>query len=115
MGDQREFLVLTNVTNFRMKPYQIYVSARPYGINLATEWYLTYKPTLLMASLSLIPFVNLIPQALSDLDLFDQQDLRAYASNAHHCMLRAVELLMVSLNQDPNTLNRKSSGFLGVS
>jgi hypothetical protein len=36
-GGQREFLVLTNATNYRLKPYQIYISARPYGINLACE------------------------------------------------------------------------------
>jgi hypothetical protein len=113
-GDTREFLVLTDTTNSRMSPYQIYMSARPYGINLATEWYLTYKPTPLMAILSLIPYVNLIPQTLSDIDLFDQQDLRAYAANAHHCMLRTVEELMAKLHQDPSKLDRKSSGFLGV-
>lgn len=114
VGDQREFLVLTDDTNYRLKPYQIYISARPYGINLACEWYMTYKPTILMAILSLIPYVNLIPQALSDIDLFDQQDLRAYAANAHHSMLRAVTALMEYLNQDPSTLEKKSSGFLGV-
>jgi hypothetical protein len=45
-GDRREFLVLTDTTNYRLKPYQIYMSARPYGINLAAEWYLTYKQRL---------------------------------------------------------------------
>jgi hypothetical protein len=113
-GDRREFLVLTDTTNYRLKPYQIYMSARPYGINLAAEWYLTYKPTPLMALLSLIPYVNVIPQTLSDIDLFDQQDLRAYASNAHHCMLRAVQELMLKLHQDPTTLNRQSKGFFGL-
>jgi hypothetical protein len=113
-GDQREFLVLTDTTNYRLKPYQIYISARSYGINLAAEWYLTYKPTPLMAMLSIIPYVNLVPQVLSDIDLFDQQDLRAYAANAHHCILRAVEELMVKLNQDPATLNRQSKGFFNV-
>jgi hypothetical protein len=103
VGDQREFLVLTDDTNFRLRPYQIYISARPYGINLACEWYLTYKPPPLMAILSLIPYVNLVPQVLSDIDLFDQQDLRAYAANAHHCMLRAVSELMEYLNQDPSS------------
>src|SRR5918992_5460632 len=53
-GDRREFLVLTDTTNYRLKPYQIYMSARPYGINLACEWNLTYKPTPLIAFLSLI-------------------------------------------------------------
>jgi len=46
IGDQREFLVLTDTTNYRLKPYQIYISARPYGINLSTEWFLTYRPKL---------------------------------------------------------------------
>ncbi len=113
-GDEREFLVLTDTTNYRMKPYQIYISARPYGTGLATDWNLTYKPTPLMALLSLIPFVSLIPQTLSDIDLFDQQDLRAYAANAHHCMLRSVTALMEYLHQDPTTLNRQSKGFLAV-
>jgi hypothetical protein len=115
VGDQREFLVLTDDTNFRLRPYQIYISARPYGINLACEWYLTYKPPPLMAILSLIPYVNLVPQVLSDIDLFDQQDLRAYAANAHHCMLRAVSELMEYLNQDPSKLDRASKGFFNVS
>src|SRR5919106_5901629 len=100
LGDQRPFIILTDVTTSRLKPYQIYISARPYGINLATEWQLTYKPSLLLALLSLIPYVNVIPNALTDLDLFNQQDLRAYAANAHHCTLRAVEKLMVELNKD---------------
>ena len=39
-----------------------------------------------MALLSVIPYVNFIPQTISDIDLFDQQDLRAYATNAHHYM-----------------------------
>ena len=115
LGDQRPFIILTDVTNYRLKPYQIYISARPYGINLATEWNLTYKPSILLAILSLIPYVNIIPNTLTDLDLFDQQDLRAYASNAHHCVIRAVEKLMVELNKDPKTLERKSIGFLGIS
>jgi hypothetical protein len=114
-GDQRRFLVLTDITNHRMKPYQIFISARPYGINLACEWYMTYKPSPLMALLSLIPFVNLVPNTLSDIDLFDQQDLRAYAANAHHCMLRTVTELMEYLHQDPSKLDRASKGFFSVS
>lgn len=114
LGDQRPFIILTDVTNYRLKPYQIYISARPYGINLSAEWQLTYKPTILLAILSLIPYVNIIPNALTDLDLFDQQDLRAYAANAHHCVIRAVAKLMLELNKDPATLDKKSSGFLGV-
>ena len=67
-GQQREFLVLTDTTNYRLEPYQIYISARPYGVNLSAEWFLTYKPKIWMAALSLIPFVSLVPRTLSDID-----------------------------------------------
>jgi hypothetical protein len=50
-----------------------------------------------------------------DLDLFDEQDLRAYVTNAHHCLLEAVNKLMLDLNQDPSKIDRKSRGFLGIS
>ena len=51
---------------------------------------------------------------LMDLDIFDQQDLRAYVTVAHHCMLEAVKALMVSLGQDVGTIDRKSKGVLEV-
>jgi hypothetical protein len=108
-------LVLTDTTNYRLEPYQIYISARPYGVNLSAEWFLTYKPSLWMAALSLIPFVSLIPRSLSDIDFFDQQDLRAYTANAHHCTLGAVQELMEYLHQDPAKLDKASKGFFNVS
>jgi hypothetical protein len=114
-GDKRDFLVLVDDSNDRLEPYRIYINARPYGTNLACDWYLTYRPTLKMALLSFIPFVEYIPKLLSDLDLFNQQDLRAYATNAHRCTLRAVEELMMYLQQDPGKLEKKSNGFLAVS
>ena len=114
-GQQREFLVLTDTTNYRLEPYQIYISARPYGVNLSAEWFLTYKPKIWMAALSLIPFVSLVPRTLSDIDFFDQQDLRAYVSNAHHCTILAVQELMVYLHQEPEKLDKASKGFFNVS
>jgi len=115
LGTKRDFLVVTDQENFRLKPYQIFVNARDYGDNLDISWNLTFRPTLWQAILSLFPFVSVIPRVLSDLDLFDQMDLRAYATNAHHCLLKAIEKLMVSLHQDPSKIDRKSKGFLGIS
>jgi hypothetical protein len=115
LGKTREFLIITDRESFKLKPYKIFINARDYGDNLDVSWYLTYKPTLLQAILSLLPFVNVIPKTLSDLDLFDQQDLRAYVTNAHHCLLKAVDKLMLDLNQDPSKIDRKSRGFLGIS
>lgn len=112
LGAWRDFLVVTEQGNPRLNPYQLFQNARDYGNNLDVSWYLTYRPSLLEAILSLIPGVT--PRGLN-LDLFDQQDLRAYVTNAHHCLLKAVEKLMVGLNQDPSKIDRKSRGFLGIS
>ncbi len=115
MGKKREFLVVIDQENLRLKPYQIFMNARDYGDNLDISWFLTFRPTLWQAILSLLPYVNVIPKVLSDLDLFDQQDLRVYTTNAHHCLLKAVEKLMADLHQDISKIDRKSRGFLGIS
>jgi hypothetical protein len=115
MGTKRDFLEVTDRENIKMVPYQIYVNARDYGNNLDVSWYLTFRPTWWQAFLSLIPFVSIIPKTISDLDLFDQQDLTSFATNAHHCLLKTVEKLMANLNQDPSKIDRKSRGFLGIS
>jgi hypothetical protein len=115
MGAARDFFVVTDGRSMRMKPYKIFLNARDYGNNLDVSWYLTYKPTLLQAIMSLIPFVNIFPKTSMDIDLFDQQDLRAYATLVHRSVLRSVEKVMFALNQDPSKINRKSRGFLGIS
>jgi hypothetical protein len=114
-GNTRDFLVITDQRSLQLKPYKIFLNARDYGDNLDVSWYLTYKPTLLQAILSLLPFVSTISAAISDLNIFDQQDLRAYATNAHHCLMKAVEKIMAELHQDPSKMDRKSRGFLGIS
>ncbi len=108
LGDRRDFLVTTETGNSRLRPYELFLNARDYGNNLDIAWYLTFRPSFRQAILSLIPFINLLPKGPGDLDLFDQQDLRAYATNAHHSMLKAVDKLMGNLHQDPSTLDRKS-------
>ena len=115
LGIQRDFLVVINQERIRLDPYQIFINARDYGNNLDISWYLTYRPSFFMAILSLIPFVKIIPLSLSDLDLFDQQDLTAYTTNCHHCLLKAVEKQMLALNQDFSKIEKKSRGFLGIS
>lgn len=115
LGTARDFLVVTDHENLRMQPYKIFLNVRDYGDNLDVSWYLTYKPTLLRAVLGLIPFVSLIPRTLADIDLFDEQDLRAYATVVHRATVRSVEKLMRDLNQDPSKIERKSRGFLGIS
>ncbi|OQX50633.1 MAG: hypothetical protein B5M53_12105 [Candidatus Cloacimonas sp. 4484_209] len=115
LGRKRDFLTVIDRRNIRLKPYKIFINARDYGKNLDVSWYLTFKPELWKRILALVPFVSIVPKKLSDLDIFDQQDLRAYATNAHHCVIKAVEKLMLSLGQDPAKIDRRSRGFLGIS
>lgn len=115
IGNDRDFLIATNTENIRMGPYRIFINARDYGNNLDTAWFLTFKPTVLQAALSIIPFVHLVPKTENDLNLFDQQDLRAYSGIVHQAVLGSVEKIVTGLNQDASKIDRKSRGFLGLS
>jgi len=132
LGAKRPFLIISNTVNYHLKLYRMYINARGYDNYLQISWYLVYQPSFwskLAALLLLIPFFNLyvLPfylfsriirarsSGLFDLDLFDEQDLRAYVTVAHRCLLRVVEKLMVDLHKDPSKIERKSRGFLGIS
>ena len=112
---QRDFEIITETENPKLKPYQMFIGARNYGNSLDVSWYLTFKLSLWQALFSLMPFFGETSKTSNDLDLFDEQDLRAYVTNAHHCLLQAVDKLMMDLHQDPSKIERESKGFLGIS
>ncbi len=112
LGVRRRFLVVTKLENPKLLNYKTFICARDYGNNLDVSWYLTYKMGFFEALLNLL---FLRGRFVPKLDLFDEQDLRAYMTNVHHCLLKAVESLMKSLGQDFSKVDRKSIGFLGVS
>ncbi len=112
-GTKRDFLVVKDQQSSMLKPYQIFVGVRDYGKNLDVSWYLTYRPSILEAFLLLFrPGTSVF--ALSELDLFELQDLTAYTTVCHHSTLKAVRNLMLALDQDPSKIERKSKGFLGI-
>jgi hypothetical protein len=119
LGAKREFLIVKNNINRNLKTYQVYVNARDYGNNLHVSWYLVTRLGFWRTLLARIFFfIVREPQPstlVAELDLFDQQDLIAYTTNAHHCLIEAVEKLMLDLHQDPSKIDRKSRGFLGIS
>jgi hypothetical protein len=114
LGVEREFLEVRE-ESLSLRPYRIFIGARDYGENLDVSWYLTYRPTIIDALVYLLTLGRLGMKRLDELDLFELQDLTAYATCVHHCLLKAVEKLMQSLNQDPSKINRRSRGFLGIS
>lgn len=112
-GRERNYLM---VTNEGLRDYKMYIGARDYGKNLDVSWYLTCEPGLFKSTLSNILTKGASDKALSFmLDIFNQQDLIAYATLIHHCLLKSVTSIMQSLNQDPTSINRKSRGFLRIS
>lgn len=114
LGTKREFLVVT-YKSFRLKPYQVFINARDFGENLDVSWYLTYRLPIWRALFKFIPGISEASTIVELLDLFDRQDLTAYATICHYSTISAVEKQMKALNQDTSKINRKSKGFLGIS
>lgn len=132
LGVWRSSLVVENTSNPNLGPYRMYIHARDYGTNLQVSWYLARQPSLWQKLVMLSFFIPILgvfilplhfigrlfrarQAGVLGLDLFDEEDLRAYVTNAHHCLLEAVNRLMLSLSQDPSMINRCSRGFLGIS
>ena len=113
-GETREFLIITDRRNVKLSNFKAYICANDYGDNLFIAWYLTYIPAIWQVFLYLLPGARQIMK-LEDLNLFNRQDLTTYITNAHHCLLEAVDKLMLGMNQDPSKIDRKSKGFLGIS
>lgn len=112
-GIERSYFM---VGNEGLKDYRMYIGARDYGNNLDVSWYLTCEPGFFKKSLSSVLTRGASDKALSFmLDLFQQQDLTAYATVIHHCLLKSLEKIMSGLGQDTSKIDRKSRGFLGIS
>ena len=110
-GEKRNFLM---VTHQRLKEYAMFISARDFGRDLDVSWYLTVNPSSFKRAISKKLAMG-DPNALSmNLDVFAQQDLGAYKTAAHHCVLAAIETLMEELKLDYSSIDRKSKGFLSV-
>lgn len=113
-GEKRAFLIVADRRNLKLGNFKTYVNANDYGDGLFVSWYLTYMPDVWQTLASLIPGAGKVI-GLDELNLFNKQDLTAYVTCVHHCLLEAVEKLMLDLNQDPSKIDRKTRGFLGIS
>lgn len=113
LGNERSYMM---VTNQALRDYRMFIGARDFGDNLDVQWYITCEPRFFKKRLSNILTSGASDKALSlSLDLFKQQDLNAYATVVHHCLIEALEKVMSGLGQDTSKIDRKSRGFLGIS
>ena len=112
MSPERNCLIVSHI---RLSDYKMYIFARNYGTHLDIGWFATIEPRFLKRTISKYAMGN--PQALSQqVDMFDQQDLRACFTIAHHCLERAIDILLEELKQEPIGLRgaQQSKGFLSV-
>ncbi|HZS04835.1 MAG TPA: hypothetical protein VFD58_08365 [Blastocatellia bacterium] len=112
-GKRRDFLM---VTSEGLKDYRMYVGARDYGRHLDFSWFLTVEPGFFRKALSQALTHGATSLAMTtSLDLFDQQDLRAYVTSVHRCCVRrAVDTFVQQLGQTTANFDWKSKGFLQV-
>jgi hypothetical protein len=111
-GTKRNCLI---VAHRMYRDYKMYITARNFGAHLDVSWFLAVQPGFLKRTLSKYSTGN--PQALSQqIDMFDQQDIRAFVTIAHHLLKRAIDILLEELKQDPMPLglSASSKGFLNV-
>ena len=115
VGNEREFLVITDKQSLRLRSFQVFVSARDYGENLDVSWYVTYRPTIAQTLVSVIVKSYLPERGVLDLNIFDQQDVKAYARNTYRCFRKAIEKVSDEAGYDMSKLDWNSKGFLGIS
>jgi hypothetical protein len=113
-GEKRAFLIVADRRNLKLGNFKTYVNANDYGDGLFVSWYLTYMPDVWQVLASLVPGVRKVV-GLDELNLFNKQDLTAYVTCVHHCMLEAVEQMMSGKGMDASKIDRKTRGFLGIS
>jgi len=107
---RRDFLC---VTQDAFKDYKMHMGARDYGIHLDLCPFQTVDAGFLKALISgkVTGERTAIPGGAN---ILKHQDLVAYVTVVHHCVLDAVEALMKELGQNPARIDRKSNGFLEV-
>jgi len=111
--ETRDFLIVADRRTPKLGCFKTCVNAADYGDGLFLSWYLSYMPDAWQAVVGLIPGARKAA-GLDELNLFDKQDLTAYATCVHHCLLEATDELMLGLGQDPSKIDRRARGFLGI-
>lgn len=130
-GGKRPFLIIRHTANPHLKAFKMLINVKEYGTNLHISWFLIHQPsgwTKCMNFILAIPIISLIvfpfyligrliqsrEAGILDLNAFDEQDLRAYVTFAHHCLIEAIEMATREEEREAPSLRRHSTGFLGI-
>lgn len=108
---QREFL-LVRLESFG--DYRMYVAARDYGIHMDVCRFLTVEPSFFKKAIAEKLSGGYAAALSAPKNVLVEQDLKAWVTVVHHCVLDSVSALMSDLGQDPNKIQRQSKGMLEV-
>jgi hypothetical protein len=107
---RREFTI---VRLEQFSDYRMYIAARDYGVHLDVCRFMTVEPGFFKKHLA--EKLTGSGEALSaPKNILIEQDLRAWMTVVHHCVVDSVEALMGTLGQDKSKLKRESRGVLSV-
>ena len=132
-GGSRPFLQISSNANPNIKACKLYINTRDYGASLQVSWFLVKQPTFMQ---KVVDFLMRIPilgilflpayvaskvtssgkagTGILGLNLFDEQDLTAFATVAHHCVQDAVDKMTKEYNINLPRIDRTSKGFLNI-
>ena len=128
-GDGKLFLIIKSKY---FDGYVVNVCAQEYGKQLLIAWYLTQRVSKFMQFMANMPgfivfsiypiylVIKLYDKitnrrvTLENMDLFDRQELGAFAGTVHHCVVFGSENIAEAVNFDFSKVDRKSRGFLNI-
>ena len=128
-GDSKLFLLIKSKY---FDGYVVNICAQEYGKQLLIAWYLTQRPSKFMQFMSDLPGALVIMVypvyllimlydkitkrrvTLDNMDLFDRQELSAFAGTVHHCVVFGSENIADAVGFDFSKVDRKSRGFLNL-
>lgn len=108
---QREFLL---VQLGAFSDYRMYIAVRDYGIHLDVCRFLTVEPGFFKKKIAEKLSGGFSDALSAPKNILVEQDLKAWVTVVHHCVLDSVSALMQNLGQDPSKIRRQSKGMLEV-
>jgi hypothetical protein len=128
-GDKKKFLLIKSKY---FDGYVLNVYAEDYGNQLLIAWYLTQRPSKFLQFIVKLPdllITILYPVwlllklydkitnrriSLENMDIFDRQELSAFAGTIHHAVTHGSEVISNTVGFDFSRVDQKSKGFLNL-
>jgi hypothetical protein len=108
---RREFLI---VRLGQFKDYRNYIGVRDYGSSLSCCRFLTVEPGFFKREMSKAVTGGETRIFSTPKNVLVEQDLSAWVTVVHHCVIDAVKELVKTLGQDPLGVRTSSKGFLEI-